>query len=163
MLVVVGSGPGIGSATAAVFASHGFSKVVLIARNADRLREDCRVVEDAARQAGKSVHVGCYAVDVTDTNAYRMILDKVAKFGSLECVFFNAARVEQSVLLEKSVEDVEYDFKVCLLSTTARFGPILTQIDHQLGPIHHRTVGHSPTSGISEEQQSRFTNLAGHQ
>lgn len=112
MLVVIGSGPGIGSATAARFAVNGFSRVVLIARNADRLTEDCRLVEDAAQKAGKSVDVGCYAVDITDTNAYKLVLDKVAKFGSLECVFFNAARVEQSVLLELSVEEIEYDFKV---------------------------------------------------
>ncbi|GAB7355150.1 hypothetical protein MBLNU459_g5720t1 [Dothideomycetes sp. NU459] len=112
MLVVVGSGPGIGSATAAVFAANGFSKIVLIARNADRLKQDCRVVEDAARNAGKDAHVDCHAVDITDTAAYKLVLDKVARFGALECVFFNAARVEQSELLKHPVEDIEYDFKI---------------------------------------------------
>jgi len=111
-LVVVGSGPGIGSATACLFAQRGFKKVALIARNVDRLKEDSRAVEQAAQQAHADVSVGTWAVDITDTAAYQNVLDEVAGFGTLECLFFNAARVQESSLFEESTEDMEYDFKV---------------------------------------------------
>jgi len=111
-LVVVGSGPGIGSATACLFAQKGFKKVALIARNADRLKEDSRAVEQAAQQAHADVSVGTWAVDITDTAAYESVLDEVAEFGTLECLFFNAARVQESSFFEESTEDMEYDFKV---------------------------------------------------
>lgn len=111
-LVVIGSGPGIGSATASYFAQKGFDRVVLISRSPDRLREGCLAVEAAAQKAHRSVSVGTWAVDITDTSAYQEVLARVAEFGTLECLFFNAARVQPSQLLEETVEEMEYDFKV---------------------------------------------------
>lgn len=111
-LLVVGSGPGIGSATACVFAQEGFEKVALISRNDERLKQDCHAVEEAARQKGKSISIGSWAVEITDTAAFQAALDKVASFGTVECILFNAARVQPSDLLEESIDEVEYDFRV---------------------------------------------------
>ncbi len=54
VLVVIGSGPGIGVATASLFAQKRSGKIALLARNASRLQEDKSSVLDAARQAGKN-------------------------------------------------------------------------------------------------------------
>lgn len=112
VLAVIGSGPGIGSATASLFAQNGFNKVALISRNADRLKEDSQAVEQAAEKTQKHVSVRTWAVDITDTGAYGKVLDELASFGTLECVFFNAARVQPSYLMTEPIEQVEYDFKV---------------------------------------------------
>lgn len=111
-LVVIGSGPGIGAATASFFSTKGFEKVVLISRDAGRLKEDCLAVEHAAQAVQKNVHVASWAADITDTAAFQKVLDKVASFGTVECVLFNAARVQQSDILKEPLEDIEYDFKV---------------------------------------------------
>lgn len=130
-LVVVGSGPGIGSTTASLFAQKGFTKVALISRDADRLKKESKAVEEAAQQAHVSISVSTWPVDITDTTAYEEVLDKVASLGTLGCLFYNAARVQQSAFFKESVEDIEYDFKInnIALYVTARWAiPRLQQL-----------------------------------
>ncbi|KAG6005324.1 hypothetical protein E4U21_000239 [Claviceps maximensis] len=108
-LVVIGSGPGIGVHVASHFASRGFNKIALMARNKEQLTKDSAAVKKA--RAG--VDVQTYAVDVTDSAALRRALHDITDdLGPPEVVFFNAARVRPSTLLE--VDDVEllYDFKI---------------------------------------------------
>jgi len=48
LIVVLGSGPGIGSQTAAHFAAQGFNRVALLSRNKQRLPEDAATIKNAS-------------------------------------------------------------------------------------------------------------------
>lgn len=110
-LLVVGSGPGIGRAVTTLFASKGYSNVVLVARGAESLKAEQAAVEQAV---GSQVKVRTIAVDITDTDALLKGLDEAdAAFGKPELVFFNAARVLPSAFFEHDVKEIEYDLKVC--------------------------------------------------
>lgn len=50
ILVVLGSGPGIGLTTAKHFAKKHFSKIVLLSRNSERLEKEKREVEAVAKE-----------------------------------------------------------------------------------------------------------------
>ncbi|KAL2017413.1 hypothetical protein VTK56DRAFT_2215 [Thermocarpiscus australiensis] len=109
-LLVVGAGPGIGRAVATLFASKRYTNVVLVARRAEQLKAGQAAVEQAV---GAQVKVKTYAVDITDTTALLRALDDAdAAFGKPECVFFNAARVLPSPLLDHDVKEIEYDLKI---------------------------------------------------
>lgn len=110
-LVVIGSGPGIGSHVARQFAKQGFSKIALVARNSTQLVKARISVEEAIR--GANVVVKTYSVDITDSEKLKTTLEQVEiDLGPPEVVFFNAARVLPSTLLETSDDEMVYDFKV---------------------------------------------------
>jgi NAD(P)-dependent dehydrogenase (short-subunit alcohol dehydrogenase family) len=115
LLLIIGSGPGIGNATGSEFVSHQFDKVALIARSADRLQQDKKTIEDAAQAAKRTVDVRSWALDITDTPALQKTLKEIGAFGQLECMFFNAARVVPSKFFEHPTSEIEYDFKVRIL------------------------------------------------
>ena len=52
LLVIVGTGPGIGLAAASLFASKGFN-VALLSRNPDRLKEDVKKAGVPGRDKAK--------------------------------------------------------------------------------------------------------------
>jgi NAD(P)-dependent dehydrogenase (short-subunit alcohol dehydrogenase family) len=109
-LLVVGSGPGIGRAVATLFASKGYSNVVLVARRTESLAQEKAALEQAV---GAQVKVNTYPVDITDSAALTKALESAdAAFGKPECVFFNAARVLPSAFFEHDVKDIEYDLKI---------------------------------------------------
>lgn len=112
LYVVIGSGPGIGRSTAALFASKGFGRVCLLARSQAKLDDDEKAVKAAAKAAGKEVKVTTHSIDITNLSALKQELRALEDEGHLECVHFNAARVEPSKLLEAPVEDIEQDFAV---------------------------------------------------
>lgn len=125
-LVVIGSGPGIGRAVATLFASKGYSNVVLIARRNESLGQEKAALEQAV---GAQVKINTYAVDITDSAALTKALDSAdAAFGKPECVFFNAARVLPSAFFEHDVKDIEYDFKV-------RWAPSLIHLSFPMNAI----------------------------
>jgi NAD(P)-dependent dehydrogenase (short-subunit alcohol dehydrogenase family) len=108
VIVVLGSGPGIGVATGSLFASKGFD-VALLSRNAQRLQQDVIKVE----KAGSNTTVQAYPVDISDHVALPTTLNKVeADLGPPEVVFFNAARVQPSKIGETTPEYLLEDFKV---------------------------------------------------
>lgn len=109
-LVVIGSGPGIGRSVATIFALKRYSNVALIARRAEQLALEKSALEEAV---GDKVKVKTFVVDVVDTETLmKALLDAEAYFGKAECIFYNAARVLPSTLLEHDVKTIEYDFKV---------------------------------------------------
>lgn len=117
-LVVIGSGPLIGSHVAAQFASNGFTKVALIARRTEQLEKDKQLV--LSSPGAENATVKTYSADVTDTEAYTAILNQItADLGPPECVFYNAALVRGSRLLEVSDEDLIFDYKVAYADTFA--------------------------------------------
>jgi len=114
MFVLIGSGPGIGLATATLFALKHSSQIVLISRNNERLQQDRQALLKTAAQEKHhgEVQVKTFAVDIADSQALAKVLLDVQKLGRLEVVLFNAARVQPSTLLETPMEVLEQDFKV---------------------------------------------------
>lgn len=112
MFVLIGSGPGIGRSTAALFAEKKFDTIVLISRNAERLEEDKRAVVEQAQKAGRKVEVKTFAVDIVDSKALEKTLNEVGRLGELEVLLFNAARVEPTELLKTPAEVIMKDFQV---------------------------------------------------
>ncbi|KAK3299615.1 uncharacterized protein B0H64DRAFT_430586 [Chaetomium fimeti] len=127
-LLVVGSGPGIGRAVTALFASKRYTNVVLLARRTESLAQEKAAVEASS----PGVNVKVYAVDVTDAVAVAKALDEAdAAVGKPECVFFNAARVLPSAFFEHDVKEIEYDFKInvsALYAVAQRYVPHLVSL-----------------------------------
>jgi len=107
LIVILGSGPGIGVATGSLFASKGFD-VALLSRNAERLDQDVARV----KKANSKVKVQAYPVDVGDHNSLALVLSKIeADLGPPEVVYYNAARVAPSKIGEASPDFILEDFK----------------------------------------------------
>ncbi len=112
--VVFGSGPGCGRNVAALFAEHGFQKVVLLSRNAERLIEDAEFVR-AARD-GTEVHT--IPVDLGDIDATKEALQKVEQTlgdTALEFVLFNAARLGRSDMFSFTPQQLDGDLKIAIV------------------------------------------------
>jgi NAD(P)-dependent dehydrogenase (short-subunit alcohol dehydrogenase family) len=110
-LLIFGSGPGIGVHVASRFARGGFQKVVLLSRNATRLSDDAFMVWSIAPE----VEVSTVCVDLTSASdlqdALRRIEDVLGDT-AVECVYYNAARVEPTSLLGESAEDLRANLEV---------------------------------------------------
>lgn len=110
LLVLIGSGPGIGVSTAKLFASKGFN-VALLSRSADRLKDDAAKVQAAA--SSPSVKVQTFPVDVSDHAALKSMLENVHKsLGAPEIVVYNAARVGPSIVGEFTPDEMLQDFRI---------------------------------------------------
>lgn len=113
-LVVIGSGPGIGLSVASIFAAKGFSRIFLISRNASRLEDDKAGI--IAASGKNDIRVDTVAADISDQQSLAKALQRIDEEKYvIECVFFNAARVEPSELLKFPVEEIELDFKACTM------------------------------------------------
>jgi NAD(P)-dependent dehydrogenase (short-subunit alcohol dehydrogenase family) len=107
--VIIGSGPGIGRNVAAEFASRGFTDIALLARRKEQLEADTKFVLEKNANA----NVKTYEIDVTDLARLKSTLEQVGNdLGTPEFVFFNAARVQPSTLLEASEEEMSHEFTV---------------------------------------------------
>ncbi|KAL6884896.1 NAD(P)-binding protein [Trichoderma longibrachiatum] len=62
-IVIIGSGPGIATITAAVFAANKFNKVALVARNPSQLDKDAESVKSAANNIYNTITVKTYSTD----------------------------------------------------------------------------------------------------
>ncbi|KAK7972880.1 hypothetical protein PG988_007014 [Apiospora saccharicola] len=112
LLVLIGSGPGIGVATASLFASKGFS-VALLSRDDERLQEDAAKVRSSVTAGEVTVKVESFPVDARDHVALRTALEAVhASLGPPEVVVYNAARVGFSQFGEFTPDELLDDFKV---------------------------------------------------
>jgi NAD(P)-dependent dehydrogenase (short-subunit alcohol dehydrogenase family) len=116
LIIVLGSGPGIGVGVASRFASQNFDRVALLSRNAERLQSDVAAVSEAARGANRSdVTVQPYPVDVSDTASLERVLRQVVQeLGKPEVVVYNAAALRPGKFFEATEEDVNRDFKVSI-------------------------------------------------
>jgi short-subunit dehydrogenase len=109
--VIFGSGPGIGVNVGKIFAENGFSKVILLSRNEERLKQDASQVQEAAPE----VKVMTLSVDLDDTSNVQNTLKKVDSHlqdVKLEFILYNAARIGPSKMFEFSVEQYESDLRV---------------------------------------------------
>jgi short-subunit dehydrogenase len=110
-LIIFGSGPGIGVHVASRFARGGFEKVILVSRNAARLRNDAFIVYSNAPR----VQVSTVAADLASPADLQRALRKIGDVlgdTPVECVHYNAARASQTTLLEESVDDLRANLEV---------------------------------------------------
>ncbi|KAF2174288.1 hypothetical protein M409DRAFT_16551 [Zasmidium cellare ATCC 36951] len=117
-LVVFGSGPGVGRSVAAVFAERGYEKVIVMSRNAERLKQDADVVRSANLKTG----VDEISVDIGNPEQVQESLKKVdAALGDtpLETVLFNAARTAPSKFFDFSPQELETDLKIAIIGLYA--------------------------------------------
>ncbi|KAK1237143.1 hypothetical protein MKX07_006022 [Trichoderma sp. CBMAI-0711] len=113
-VVIIGSGPGIGSHTAAIFASNRFNKVALVARKPAQLEKDAAFVTAAAPG---QVEVKTYPTDITDSKRLANTLEQITKdLGTPEFVLFNAAIIAVTPLLEVDDESILTDFKISTIA-----------------------------------------------
>jgi NAD(P)-dependent dehydrogenase (short-subunit alcohol dehydrogenase family) len=109
LLVVAGSGPGIGTQTAALYASKGWN-VALLRRSAEGLKED---VSNVKKAASSNVKIMSYAIDLGDHKKLSEVLGNVEKdLGTPEVVLYNAARIANSQIGQTDPEFILEDFKV---------------------------------------------------
>ena len=108
LLVVVGSGPGVGSATASLFASNGFN-IALISRNPERLKGD----QTRVSKANSNIECKTFAADVSDSSALKKALNQIHEsMGAPEVVLFNTARIAPTTIGETDPSDVAQDFQL---------------------------------------------------
>ena len=114
--MVLGSGPGIGVGVASAFSVRGFTHIALVSRDKTRLAKDQDAVLDAIQERGYSCVVRTWACDLTTFDQLSKTLAEIEKFGQLECVLFNAARVAGLPPLEENIEQIENDFRLTNLA-----------------------------------------------
>ncbi|KAL7934685.1 NAD(P)-binding protein [Trichoderma chlorosporum] len=138
-VVIIGSGPGIGSHTAAILASKRFNKVALVARNPTQLEKDAAFVSNAAPG---QVEVKTYPTDITDSGRLSATLAQITNdLGTPEFVLFNAAIIALTPLLEFDDESILQDFKI---STIALHNVAKWAIP-QLGALAKQDASAKPT------------------
>lgn len=113
-IISFGSGPGISNHTVSEFASRGFTHVILLSRNTQRLEN-----EDApfVKKANPNLKINTLQLDLANLSSIPAVLkqiDDLTQGDNVEVVFFNAARIRPSEVLTTPVEEIEEDFKVCL-------------------------------------------------
>ncbi|KAF2823770.1 NAD(P)-binding protein [Ophiobolus disseminans] len=155
-LILFGAGPGIGNHIAAAFASKGLHHIILLARNTQRLENsDARFVS----QASPDVKVDTLHIDLADLPSIPGILeqiDSLTKDEDVEVVYFNAARIKSSEVLQADVGEIEEDLKTTTLSlyTIAQhFLPklqSLAQSNTSLKPSLLVTNSHLPWDPVPE-------------
>lgn len=104
--VSIGSGPGMGLATAERFAREGF-RVVLSARNTAK-------TEDLAQQLRAKGHtVEVETVDTAKADSVIGLIDKViARHGTVDVVHYNAASMRQATLADQPADTFNSDLAV---------------------------------------------------
>lgn len=102
----IGSGPGIGLATAERFAKEGFH-IVLSARNA------ARTDELAATLKAKGYKTDARTVDTSDPGSVAALVAEVEKeFGGVDVLHYNAASMRKASLAEQPAETFNFDLTV---------------------------------------------------
>ena len=102
----IGSGPGMGLATAERFAKEGFH-VILSARNASRIRQ----LADQLKAKGYDAEVR--TVDTSDPASVAALVAEVEKqFGQIDVLHYNAASMRKATLGEQPRETLNSDLAV---------------------------------------------------
>jgi NAD(P)-dependent dehydrogenase (short-subunit alcohol dehydrogenase family) len=99
----IGSGPGIGLASAERFAREGY-RVVLTSRNQDTLGERVKALQAAGHTA-----VGHYA-DASDiASVVKLVGEVESEFGSIDVLHFNSAALHDGTIAQQSIEGFVQD------------------------------------------------------
>ncbi|MFU2319256.1 SDR family NAD(P)-dependent oxidoreductase [Rahnella sp. PCH160] len=102
----IGSGPGIGIATAVRFAREGY-RVILTSRNQDYLHAQVKELTDAGYQAeGRFVDAGDISSVVSLVNSVE------SETGPVEVLHFNSAALHAGTIVDQSVESFIQDLVI---------------------------------------------------
>lgn len=102
----IGTGPGMGLATARRFAQEGF-QVVLSARNGAKTK---KLADQLESQGFK---VGLRTVDASDASSVADLISEVEKeYGGIDVLHYNAASMRQATLLEQPSDTFISDLAV---------------------------------------------------
>jgi short-subunit dehydrogenase len=102
----IGSGPGMGSATAERFAKEGF-QIILSARNATKTQE----LADELKAKGYTVAVR--TVDASDPSSVASLISNVEnEFGPIDVLHYNAASMRKATILEQPRDTFTTDLAV---------------------------------------------------
>lgn len=155
LLLLLGSGPGIGLSIATAFALKHFTRLALCARNAEHLARERKQIIAAAKAAGREVEVRTFVVDLGDLVGLKGRLEEIERVcaiggdsgGELGCVWHNAASVRFSEPLSEGMELVEGDMKVSPHSHVEPEKRDIQQTDHITAdersfPLHRRPMVH---------------------
>ena len=110
-LLLVGAGPRVGIHVAAKFAKEGFERIVLMARNGARLRDDVFVLSSIVSNA----KVDIVLVDLAEEQSLSDGLNEVEEvLGGIpiEVIQFNAARTTENEVLAWPTADLRLDLEV---------------------------------------------------
>ncbi|KAL4747561.1 hypothetical protein BDW72DRAFT_209507 [Aspergillus terricola var. indicus] len=115
-LLVLGSGPGIGVAVASRFAQEHFDCVAIFARTGSQLQLDQDAIHTAVQKVGREVVVKAWQVDISNIDQLKAALKQVESFGTIECVYFNPARVGGSNFFDFPTEEMISDFQISVIA-----------------------------------------------
>ena len=102
----IGSGPGMGLATAERFAKEGF-RVVLSARNLNKVQEIAGLLR------AKGCEVAVETVDASDPSSVAGLIAKVEnEFGTIDVLHYNAASMRKATLTEQPRDTFNEDLAV---------------------------------------------------
>lgn len=121
--LVVGAGPGIGSAVAMAFAKEGYG-VALASRHPGRLQPHCDEIRRATGRAARA-----YAADAGDEGSLRALFTQVtAELGAPEVVIYNAASAHKgrptAVPPQQWLEDYRANVLGALVCAQLAAGPM---------------------------------------
>lgn len=116
-IIAFGSGPGIGNHTVSTFLSHqSFTHAILLARDLSRLTTTDAPFVSRANPAAKVDVLRLDLSDLASIPAVLKQLDELTQGEDVEVVFFNAARIKPSGVLDVDVEEIGEDLRVCSFS-----------------------------------------------
>jgi short-subunit dehydrogenase len=102
----IGTGPGIGMATAERFAGEGF-RLILSARN------ETRTEQLAGQLEAKGHKVGVRTVDAAEPSSVAALVSQVeSEFAGIDVLHFNAASLRKATLADQPRETFNYDLAV---------------------------------------------------
>jgi NADP-dependent 3-hydroxy acid dehydrogenase YdfG len=105
-ILILGSGPGLASAVARRFGRDGW-RVVLAARNEERLQQQVAALRDAGADA--AYHV----CDVTDFEGLDRLIRQECDDGGVDVLNYNAAVIRpKTPLLETSIDQIRSDLLI---------------------------------------------------
>lgn len=141
----IGTGPGIGFATAERFAREGF-RIILTARNLER------ITGLAQRLQAQGFDAEVYALDATDADkVVDLIMETEASHGAVDVLYYNAASLREATLAVQPVEIFNSDLAVNIGGAMAAAQAVMAKMSaRQSGSIllTGGTLGINPAQGI---------------
>jgi len=135
LAVVVGVGPGLGSALARKFASEGY-KVGMISRTMDNLTPVKKAIEDQTQGSKTSV---CVAVDTSNFDDLKKgfaTIRQELKNDYIEVLCWNASKLTRGSIMDLNVKDIESGFRCESLAALVAVQQVLpNQVQHKKGTI----------------------------
>jgi short-subunit dehydrogenase len=104
-LVIIGSGPGFGTALAERFGREGW-RIVNVARNAERLETAAKALRE------KGVDAVSRACDITDAQALDKLVREESENGGIDYLNYNAVGIGRITLAAQSLESIGPDLMV---------------------------------------------------